>query len=241
MADPSGYCYATTEFIVADPRLKPWFGDVDASGFAVPGSEPPGPWHGQTAVCIASGPSLTQQDCERVRGLRVLTSNDSWRLAPFADVFCAADRAWWMAHIDKLPAGPERWTGSLNAAREFDLEFFPNHKPGVSTGAMAIQIAAYLGARRIILLGYDCSIDDGVHWHGRHETTTNPDAEVVTGWVTQFEKTADDMRARGVDVTNCSRKTALTCFPRASLEETLASARSSQYNTANAVSGDRHE
>lgn len=241
MVDSRGYCYATTPALFAASHLKPWCGEVDANGYAIPGSEPLGPWAGLTAACIASGPSLVRDDVELVRGLKVLTANDSWRVAPWADTFCAADRAWWQTHIHELPEGPQRWTGNYAIAVDFDLEFYPHHKSGFSTGAMAINIAAFLGATRVILLGYDCSLENGVHWHGLHEKTTNPDDKVIARWVDQFKIVADAMKAKGVEVINCSRKSALTCFPRASLGETLASIRSTQYNTANAVSGDRDE
>ena len=57
----------------------------------------PRAWVDETAVCIASGPSLTQADVDYVRGkARVIVVNNGYLLAPWADVLYAADARWWM-------------------------------------------------------------------------------------------------------------------------------------------------
>ena len=54
-------------------------------------------WRGRTVVCIASGPSLTAEDCELVResGCPVIVTNTTFRLCPWADMLYAFDRPWW--------------------------------------------------------------------------------------------------------------------------------------------------
>ena len=52
-------------------------------------------WPGSTIVCIASGPSLTLGDVEACAGSAVLTVNDGYRFAPWADVLFSADVKWW--------------------------------------------------------------------------------------------------------------------------------------------------
>lgn len=57
-------------------------------------------WTGKAAVCIATGPSLTEAQLERVREaraadlVRVITVNDAYLVAPFADVLYYADAKW---------------------------------------------------------------------------------------------------------------------------------------------------
>ncbi|PNK93080.1 hypothetical protein CEQ28_023300 [Hafnia alvei] len=34
----------------------------------------------------------------------------------------------------------------------------------------------------MLLLGYDCSLASGTHWHGNHVTLRNPDATSVSRW-----------------------------------------------------------
>lgn len=60
-------------------------------------------WPGATIACLATGPSLTQEDCDYVRGKsRVIAINDAHRLAPWADVLFSADRQWWR-YYDGVP------------------------------------------------------------------------------------------------------------------------------------------
>lgn len=224
LMDPTGYCYAASHELAADRTLRPWRGRVSPSGYAVAGTEPSLPWAGETVVCIASGPSLTVEDCQLVReaGLRTMAANDTWRRAPFADVLYALDPGWWEQHIHEITVPAERWTASVGAARQFDLHLHLARSGAYNTGARMIELAAELGAARVLLLGFDCSIEDGTHWHGDHTRTGNPDAKAVAHWHEQFGAVA---RAVGesTKVVNCSRKTTLTCFPRNDLQRELCS------------------
>ena len=88
-----------------------------------------------------------------------------------------------------------------------------------NSGAGAIALAARLGAKRIILLGYDCQKTDGkAHWHGDHPAGLG-NAGGVSDWPAQFGKVAADLA--GIEIINCSRSTALRCWRRDSLEIVL--------------------
>lgn len=224
MKDASGFCYITTLELLEREELTSWFGRVGADGLAVPGTEPDPPWRGATVACIASGPSLTPKDCAAVAAARVrtITTNDSVKAAAFADIALAADHGWWQQHMHEMPPGPQKWTCSYAAYREFpQLSLFRTNLPTRNTGAKAIELAIHLGATRVILLGFDCSLKAGVHWHGPHERTSNPEASLMPEWAGHFELMARFAQERGVEVINCSRDTALTCFPRVALEEAL--------------------
>lgn len=225
MQDANGFCYATTPTLAANRSLTPWWGEVDAAGFAG-GVEPRRPWEGSTVVCIASGPSLTKEDCaavERSR-LRAIAANTSWKRAQFADILFAADQAWWQQNIHEKPTPAQWWTCSHAAAKEFDqLHLYVTREPHRNSGARSIDLALDLGAARILLLGFDCSLVDGVHWHGPHERTMNPDDQTLVKWRQDFDQVAERCERASVPVVNCSRKTALTCFPRAPLDGELKS------------------
>lgn len=57
-------------------------------------------WEGKTVVCIASGPSLTQEQVNRVAlaDVKTIVVNDAYLLAPWADLSYFADLAWWGWH-----------------------------------------------------------------------------------------------------------------------------------------------
>lgn len=60
-------------------------------------------WEGESAVCIGGGPSLTAEAVEATRGrARVVAVNDSYLIAPWADVCYFADSRWWQWHTDGI-------------------------------------------------------------------------------------------------------------------------------------------
>jgi hypothetical protein len=94
-----------------------------------------------------------------------------------------------------------------------------------NSGAGAIALAHHFGAKRVVLLGYDCQKTGGrTHWHGDHPKHRDPrqklgNAGSLDKWPRQFTELR--RHVAGMEIINCSRDTALTLFPRAALEEVL--------------------
>lgn len=173
---------------------------------------------------IASGPSLTAEDCERVRRFRTIVVNTSYRLAPWADYLYACDYWWWannLADVRERFHG-ELWTQDRKAANAYRLNYVESRRlPGLgrdcihqggNSGYQAVNLAYLWGARTIVLLGFDMSPDGKrTHWHEPHSSLVSSPYET---WVERFGVLADDLRNEGVRVLNASRRTALTCFER---------------------------
>jgi hypothetical protein len=94
---------------------------------------------------------------------------------------------------------------------------------GANSGFQAVNFAARCGARRVVLTGFDLSLGDGVHWHGRHEAPglNNPDARMLAGCAKLLDMAAPVLVERGVEIVNASRKTTLTAWPRMTMAEAL--------------------
>lgn len=176
-------------------------------------------WAGKVVVCIASGPSLTLEDVQRTEHLKTIAVNTSWEMARNADVIFAGDDSWWNANHDKIGTQAERWTLAQASAEKYGLHRFPFKAP-YNSGMVAIHLAAHFGASKIILLGYDCSVKNGVHWHGKH-AGKNPDPIRCGKWKKHFLHCSLFMKKAGIPVINCSRYTELACFPRATIEDVL--------------------
>lgn len=173
-------------------------------------------------VCVASGPSLSMEDCTALQssGIESIAVNSSWRAVPFSMAICAGDGDWWDRNAGEIPAGMRKFCFIPAVARRHSLEYFRGITPAPhNSGQRAIELAYTLGARRIILLGYDCSLQAGIHWHGPHEGMRNPTATSIAGWKREFLKTR--LALHDADIINCSRHTELGCFRRASLQEVL--------------------
>lgn len=176
-------------------------------------------WSGQTVVCIGGGPSVTNDQIETVKKLnaKVVAVNSSWKIAPFCDVIYAADGAWWNAYGSEVNVSAERWTCSENAAKHHKINRHGRFTSALNSGLRAIQFCLNRNAERVLLIGYDCSVKNGVHHYGPHTKTGNPTDINCRKWQKQFESLDLDKSK----VINCSAYTELTTFKRGNLEDFL--------------------
>jgi hypothetical protein len=184
---------------------------------------------------VATGPSLTQRDVDACRHLPVIAINDAWELAPWARWLFACDLRWWDARWNagvKDFAG-EKWTRDPVAAKKYRLHYVDSKPlPGLSTdkalihegcnsGYQAINLALHRGAKRVLLLGFDAKGTTGkTHFFGRHDERGLPDRPDYGDLPEQFAKMQPEKY--GLEVINCTRDTAITCFKRLGLSDALS-------------------
>lgn len=88
-----------------------------------------------------------------------------------------------------------------------------------NSGAGCISMAAQGDAARVILIGFDAQHTNGhAHWFGNHPAGLG-NAGMTHKWLDNFQKLKQDFSH--IDIINASRETALTMFPRKSLESLL--------------------
>lgn len=132
------------------------------------------------------------------------------------------DAPWWRMHYAEATASfPGRLlTVSTFGKRTEKLvgDF------GRNSGAGALLLAAHWGARRIIMLGYDCEYapDGKRHWHGDHPRGLG-NCVSIGKFPAQFSAMAP--RLEGLEVINASRHSILTLWPRMDLEAALGHSR----------------
>ena len=185
-------------------------------------------WRNRTVACLASGPSLTVEDCVRARdaGWATVVTNTTYRLCPWADALFAHDGQWWKAHITDVrrcflgrlfsPSLHMAYRGVESVAVDMRWRNFHN------SGANAISVAILCGASRVVLLGYDCALTGGrSHHHGDHPAGLR-NCDTLAKWPAQFAKVAAYADRHHAIVLNASRASALTCFARVDLEKVPA-------------------
>lgn len=197
-------------------------------------------WSGETAIIIASGPSLKKQDVEACRGRgKVIAIKKCIELAPWADVVYGCDGPWWRS-VQGLPkfaglklayeptvCGPEWGIQKVEIpdpkCNAFLFDKVGTVGAGRNSGFQAINLAAQFGAKCIILLGFDMQGETGAHWYGRNNwmQANNPDQYSYHNWKRAFEAAAPALKDRGIEVINASRETALKCFARMPIAEAL--------------------
>lgn len=174
---------------------------------------------------IATGESLKPDPgaiAARVRHLNCVAVNNAFLLAPWAKVLVSCDPDWWKAYPEAKAFPGEKWCG--NEAR--GVRRIPP-APGIFTntnsGLLGLHVAVTRGARRVLLLGVDMK---GSHYFGRY-TNGRPNTEddkTIDRYALFLRQFADYAKRlpSGVVVINCSTESALTVFPKMTLDEALA-------------------
>lgn len=89
-----------------------------------------------------------------------------------------------------------------------------------NSGAAAITVAANLGAKRIVLLGFDMNAPTGKsHFHSEYNQKRLPPFEKH---LLGFAQIASDAKDRGIEIINCSMDSAIDVFPKINLKDILA-------------------
>lgn len=195
---------------------------------------------GETIFCLASGPSLTAEICDRVRGRRSIAINSSAVLAPFASVLFFTDSGWYEPRRDLVA----NWAGlvvsmSRTAKRELpdkvkrvqgegDPQALPGFsrgphviQQGRSSGHTALSLAIALGAARVVLLGYDMRYVGGLeHCHDEYKGARDADI-YQREFLPCFAGWNEAAHAVGVEVMNATKDSALREFRMVDFGEIL--------------------
>jgi len=182
-------------------------------------------------VIIASGPSLTRADCDALRGVgTTIAVNRAVFFTPWSHFMYASDEAFWQVYGPKTEwfKGKRITYKDYMDARQFSGACRFRRHDGGNGGHQAWQYAAWKGAKKIALIGFDHQHTDGrKHCHedyprqvkvGR-EVVNFGNAECTDFWVKVMNSSAEDAKAMGIEIVNLSRETALECFPRMTVEE----------------------
>jgi hypothetical protein len=196
-------------------------------------------WRGECVAIVGAGPSVKPEDVDTLRErIHVIAVNESYRLAPWADAVYSCDLAWW-----KLHKGLADFAGLKLSHDAIACNTFPGLKrvlieqvagndilidrptyvgAGGNSGFQAMNMAVQFGATGIALLGIDCTLEKGEHWHGRHPYhMNNPAPSNVKRWREAFDGAAASLKQLGVDVVNCSAISALTKYPKLTVAQAL--------------------
>lgn len=176
---------------------------MDHESRLIPGLEP-----GGDVAVLGSGPSLTPETAEAVRGMPCLVVNHAYLRAPWAAALYASDASFWRDEPGaadfagaKLAGQPCGDIGAriLGPAREVEVQLRPGHVVHlVNSGLEAIRIAASCKPRRIFLLGFD---REGGHFHDRYTSRgVAPDPQRQEIIVAAIQQLCGRLHAEGIEV-----------------------------------------
>jgi len=192
----------------------------------------PREWEGQAAFVIGGGPSVKGFDFDRLRGRNVIAVNNAGLdLAPWAHVLLWVDRRWldWNHGRLELHKGkykisrkrPHIETGHDIRFMRFlprRLSHWPDTLGGWCGGSSGINLAYLMGARVVVLMGFDMRPGN---YHQDHQLPPVP-GQHRDRFIPTLEAMEPELTKAGVLVLNTNPRSALRCFPFADIEELLS-------------------
>lgn len=153
--------------------------------------------------------------------LFAMVTNNTFLLAPDANLLFAADIAWWFKHPEAFEFKGEKFVASKDARVPVQYMKPPvGHASGSNSALLAARLAKERGAKKVLLFGVDLRDDELTHWHGDHEGLKNPCVGAFNraraAW-TAFSKEKDNPT-----IINCNPRSGLDCFPKMSMESALS-------------------
>lgn len=193
-------------------------------------------WAGETVYIIGGGPSLETFNWNSLVGKRTIAINKAILSYPMADAMYWTDSrvyGWYKQDIDKFK-GP-KYTIRHHASYPADVKVLRKSNKfgleeskdalchGNNSGYAAINLAYLMGAKKIVLLGYDMH-NDGTkgHYHDGYPVPVTGDNIYRDQFVPGFQILADLLKQKKVEVYNASVRSSLTVWPRISFDQALS-------------------
>lgn len=174
-----------------------------------------------TFAILATGPSMSQAVADSVRHLRVVAVSDAFVFAPWAEALASQDLAWWKARPLASDFRGRKFCGAMEPPEGVAL--LPDLPSGCNSGVLGIRVARHLGAKRIVLLGFD---GHGTHFFGPHTGTLKETTELRRrAHFEQHRQEAHACQWHGVEVWNCTPGTVIDAYPTTTLQMALQSSK----------------
>ena len=181
---------------------------------------------------VGGGPSLRGFDWSRLDGKNVIAVNRAFQVLPNAPYVYFSDKRFWDWHGAQLKSYSGRIISGAHRLRVNGVESYQftgvagldltpgKLRHGNSSGYAAINLAVHLGARKIVLLGYDMRmVDDRAHWHDGYPVVARQN--VFDKMHAFFETMVPQLKQLDVTVLNACPGSRINAFPQISHEEAL--------------------
>lgn len=148
-------------------------------------------WPNSTVYIIGGGPSLNNIDLSLIHNKRVIGVNQAYKLGPWIDLLWYGDKQWFpnqMPQVNQFKGLIATCSHEVQEHRRYkNVKYVGRGKQsGIASdkrthiawngnsGASAINVAYWLGASKIVLLGFDCQLPEDkrkgkTHWHNDYE------------------------------------------------------------------------
>ena len=193
-------------------------------------------WLDETVYLIGGGPSLKGFQWDALNGKKTIAINRAVQFYPNADAVYWTDSRvymWYKNDIDKfkglkytLKAG-NHYTGKVHVLKKgvkFGLESSRDSLAhGNNSGYAAINLAVHLGAKRIVLLGYDMGNEGALnHFHDGYPVNATAENIYKNQFIPGFTVLRELLYTKGIECYNASINSKLEVFPKIDLIRALS-------------------
>ena len=192
-------------------------------------------WDKETVYIIGGGPSLQGFNFNHLLGSNVIAINKAIFYYQMAQVLYWTDcrfYTWYKNDIDNFKCSKYTIKPQSNYASDVKLlkrgvahgleESNDTLAHGNNSGYAAINLAYHLGAKRIILLGYDMGRDgEKSHFHDGYPSRPTRDGVYSEQFLPMFQSLNESLKKKGVNVMNASPYSRLQVFPKITHEQAL--------------------
>jgi len=206
----------------------------------------PRKFEGETIYLIGGGPSLRDFNFNLLKGSKTIAINKAILFYPNADVLFWTDTRFYNWHKNEV----DNYKGlkfTLRPSSQYteDINLLKKGKPhglelddqtlahGNNSGYAAINLAFHLGARRIILLGFDMGnhMENNkliTHFHDGYPSKAAPDHVYKDKFSPGFSELKSELndfsnlKGLGITVLNASPYSKLNVFPKITIEQALS-------------------
>ena len=183
-----------------------------------------------------SKPVVYSPYLEQIHSSHVIAVNVAYKIGNWIDIMFFGDVSTWHEDSENIV----QFKGlRVTCAKELDddsrlkwLQRDPRKRHGISTnpemvswnnnsGAATINLAVHMGAKRIILLGFDMKLDEekNQHWHKFYSTKEKDITSTFRKHLSGFQEIKRDADLLGVEIINANPTSAITQFPRMNFKD----------------------
>jgi len=191
-------------------------------------------WTGETVYLIGGGPSLKNFEWNSLHGKKTIAINKAITFYPNADAVYWTDGrvyTWFEKEINKFKGlkytiRANKYPSDvtiLKRGKKFGLETNKDIlSHGNNSGYAAINLAIHLGAKRIVLLGYDMgSSGASTHFHDGYPVNATSHKIYKDQFLPGFEILKEEIKGKGIQIFNACLTSNLDTFKKISIEEAL--------------------
>lgn len=201
----------------------------------------------KTAIIIGGGSSIKSLDFSLIEDhFPIIGVNDAFKLGKFVDYVWFGDERWFKGNGKEWGEGNRNllkgyierrmvYTCAMSLVNDPDVFCYKrglhvgiDTRSGYvawnrSSGASAINFAYHLGARKILLIGFDMKrgTEGETHWHNNYPTQ-DPDIDTLfLRYTDVFQYIKKDADRLGIEIYNLNPDSAINDFPKITCKDVM--------------------